>query len=62
MLHLVTSDGWTPLQLSIKKRNITTFKTLISAKGINVNQVTEKGTALHLAVKMNLEKFVDILV
>lgn len=27
-----------------------------------MNQVTEKGTALHLAVKNNLDKFVEVLI
>ena len=60
--NLVTSDGWNALQLSIKKKNISTLTTLLAIKGVDVNKVTEKGTALHIAVKMNLQKFVDILV
>ena len=61
-LDLVTSDGWTPLQLAIKKRNLRIFKRLAQAKGIDINKVTEKGTVLHLAVKMNLPEFVDVLI
>ena len=61
-LNLVTSDGWNSLQLAIKKKNLEMFEILVKSKGIDINQVTEKGTALHHAVKMNLVKFVDILV
>lgn len=34
------------------------FEKLVNTKGVNLNQVTEKGTALHMAVKANLERFV----
>lgn len=60
-LNLVTSEGWTPLQLTIKKQNFEMFQRLVKLKRVNLNQVTEKGTALHLAVKYNLPKFVEVL-
>lgn len=58
----MTSEGWTPLQLAIKKNNLNIFKKLVATKGININQTTGKGTALHLAVQMNLLDFVKVLI
>ena len=46
---LLTIDQYTPLQLAVQHRSLDILTLLLSQKKIDVNQVTAKGTALHLA-------------
>lgn len=59
--NLWTSDGWTPLQLAVSKRSINCVKTLLSCPRVNVNEVTPRGTALHVAAKLDLTDMVKLL-
>ena len=44
-------DNYTPLQLSIVLKTAAIFQTLVSHPKIDLNLVSEKGTALHVAIK-----------
>lgn len=46
----VTSDGWLPLQIGINRRNKELVKFLIEQRSVNINAVSQRGTALHVAV------------
>jgi ankyrin repeat protein len=46
----VSNDEYTPLQLAITLRASSIFQTLVSHPRIDLNKLTQKGTALHLAV------------
>ena len=49
--NTVSLDHYTPLQLAIVLKTNSIFQTLVSHPKIDINQVSEKGTALHIAVK-----------
>lgn len=50
-LNKPTSEGWTPLILATHLKSVEIVKMLIKAPGIQINQATNQGTALHVAVK-----------
>ena len=52
-INSLTADGWTPLQLAVNRNHIDILKLLLSREDLNINEVTHKGTALHLACKNN---------
>jgi len=56
-----TKEDWTPLQLSVYKNNIHALKLLLETPEIQVNTVTAKGTALHIACKQDKLKFIQLL-
>lgn len=47
---ILTIDYYTPLQLAVQHRSPDIMNLLIEQKKIDINQVTKRGTALHLAV------------
>lgn len=49
-LSKVTSDGWLPLQIAVNRRNKDLIKFLIEQRSLNINAVSPRGTALHVAV------------
>ena len=63
-----TSDGWLPVQLAIDLRDPYYLEQLLNQPNLNLNLVTSKGSALHMAAKeankdallMLLDKEVDI--
>jgi len=46
---LTTSDDFTPLQMAIKNHLPDMLSLLLQQSRIDVNQLTSKGTALHVA-------------
>ena len=46
-----TSDGWLAIQLAIDLKEPYYVEKLVNQPGINLNLVTAKGSALHLAAK-----------
>lgn len=66
-LSKVTSDGWLPLQIAINRRNKDLIKFLIQQRSLNINAVSTRGSALHIAmmneyiegVKLLLTKNID---
>jgi ankyrin repeat protein len=59
--NLWTSDGWTPLQLAVSRRAIKCAHILVSSPRVKVNDLTIKGTALHIAAKMEFIEMVKLL-
>jgi len=71
--NIQTSDGWTPLQLAVYRNqfesslfsellvNVLAVKTLLKVKSLNINEVTKKSTALHIAVKNSKIPLVSLL-
>ena len=47
---VLTIDEYTPLQLAVQHHSISIMKLLLQQKKLDINQVTKRGTALHLAV------------
>lgn len=47
---VLTIDNYTPLQLAVQHHSPEIITLLLEQKKIDVNQVTKRGTALHLAV------------
>lgn len=45
-----TIDDYTPLQLAVQHHSPEIMKLLLEQKKLDINQVTSKGTALHLAI------------
>jgi ankyrin repeat protein len=56
-----TIDDYTPLQLSIQHHAHSIAEVLLSHHKIDVNQVTAHGTALHLAVKNEDVRCIELL-
>ena len=46
----LTLDDYSPLQLAVQMRSKEIMECLLHQKKLDVNQVTSKGSALHLAV------------
>lgn len=69
--NVISIDGWTPLQLAIHKNNVDgievlkkvyfiVLKLIMKQEKLNINELTNKGTALHVAAKvgkMDVVKF-----
>ena len=47
---ILTIDGYSPLQLAVQHRSPDIMTLLLAQKKVDVNQLTPRGTALHLAV------------
>jgi len=60
-LNSLTSDGWTSLQLAVYKNQTESVKTLLKESSLNVNEVTKKTTALHIAAKNGKTPLVTLL-
>lgn len=61
-MNKTTDDGWTPLLIAVHKHNIDIVKVLLEDTSLDVNQVAEKGVALHLACKTNQFQMIQLLV
>ena len=59
--NVLTIDETTPLQLAIKLRTYEIINILLEHPKIDINQVTNVGTALHLAVANQDETSVELL-
>lgn len=44
-----TTDDWTPLMLAVESGNQPVCELILNHSEIDVNQVTSKGSALHIA-------------
>lgn len=60
-VNLETIEGWTPLMLAIRSRKLDILRLLLEHPNIEVNRVTQQGTALYLAVDSNLLSFTEVL-
>ena len=60
-VNKVTVDGWSPLQLVVTRKNIDEMKLLLSAASIDINLLTQKGTALHVAAKAGYALGIQLL-
>ena len=49
--NTISLDHYTPLQLAIVLKTNSIFQTLVNHPKIEINLISEKGTALHVAVK-----------
>lgn len=47
---ILTIDNYSPLQLAVQHHSPDIITLLLEQKKIDVNQITKRGTALHLAV------------
>jgi len=56
-----TSDGWLPVQLAIDVSDPYYLELLLAQPNINLNLVTSKGSALHLAAKEGSKKALMML-
>ena len=56
-----TSDGWLPVQLAIDVSDPYYLELLLAQPNINLNLVTSKGSALHLAAKEGSKKALVML-
>lgn len=57
-----TQEGWTPLQLCINKNHRELMKLILQSPKILVNEVSQKGCALHLALQQNKVELSEILI
>ena len=48
---LTTSDDFTPLQMAVKNHSPDMLSLLLQQSCIDVNQLTSRGTALHIATE-----------
>lgn len=60
-INRVTLDQYTPLQLSCMQNSLECVKILISNSSLQINKMTNRGTALHIACRYNNEKVVELL-
>lgn len=49
--NVVSIDGYTPLHLAVILKLPAIFQTLVSHPRIDLNKLTKRGTALHLAIE-----------
>lgn len=61
-LNRCTVDGWLPLQLAVHRRHTELLKLLLEQEQINVNEVTTRGSALHVASRLDFTEGIEILV
>lgn len=65
-VNKLTHDGWSPLQLAISRNHMSSknlsytkvFKKLIENDKVDLNDCTSRGTALHVACKLNKSAFI----
>ena len=60
-LNKTTEEGFSPLQLAIETENEEICKFLIEECSLNLNQLTNIGTSLHLACLKKNKKIVKLL-
>lgn len=48
--RVLTLDEYTPLQLAVQHHSPSIIKLLLEQKKLDINQVTSRGSAIHLAV------------
>lgn len=60
--NVVSVDEYTPLQLAIVLRASSIFQTLVSHPKIDLNKVTKKGAALHVAIENKLIDYAQKLI
>ena len=60
--NTISLDQYTPLQLAIVLKQNSIFQTLISHPKIEINQLTQKGTALHVAMRNKETDYIDKLI
>lgn len=60
-INCVSIDQYTPLQLSCMQNSIECTKLLLSNSNLQINKMTNRGTALHIACRYNNEKIVELL-
>lgn len=56
-----TTDEWTPLTIAVDKRSVEICELLLRNPEIDVNQVTSRGSALHLAASNCHRELVSLL-
>lgn len=61
-VNKISQEGWTALQLAIRKNNTKVVRLLIECKRLNLNDVTAKGTALHVALKEDKLAIAEMLI
>ena len=60
-LNSQTDDGWTPLQLAIYKDHMEGTKLLLNQPGLDINVVTTRGSALHVATNTGRLQMISLL-
>lgn len=60
-VNLVTKDEWTPLGLAAAHGHAACLTVLLESQGIQINKMTKKGSALHIAVQYNHIDIVSLL-
>ena len=71
--NIISKDGWTPLQLAIHRTNLDSnnikfkdnflvMRIILKQDKVNINELTPKGTALHIAAKSGRIEFVQSLI
>jgi len=61
-INLHTDDGWTPLQLAVYKNNIEAVKLFVRHPALNINELSTRGTALHIAAREGRIQMVSLLI
>lgn len=60
-VNKTTSDGWSPLQLVVNRKNLDEMTLLLNTQSIDINLLTQKGTALHVAAKSGYALGIQLL-
>ena len=60
--NLTNNEGWTPLLLAVFKQHVKCVEILLGIDNIDVNYLSDVGTALHLACKKNNRQIVSKLI
>ena len=60
--NLNNNEGWTPLLLAVYKQHIKCVEILLGIDNLDVNYLSDVGTALHLACKKNNRQMVSKLI
>jgi serum/glucocorticoid-regulated kinase 2 len=61
-LNVISSDGWTPLLLSITRKQMECAKTLLASPDIQVNIPTKRGLPLHQCINIGNLELVRLLI
>ncbi|CAD8149110.1 unnamed protein product [Paramecium pentaurelia] len=60
-ISILSKDGWNCLQIAIWQSNIKMTNLIMGSNSINVNQITIKGTALHIAAQIDDQELIELL-
>jgi ankyrin repeat protein len=60
-LNKCTADGWLPLMIAANRKNCEMMKYIINVKELNVNEVTLRGSALHVSARLGHIEAVKLL-